>query len=103
LPAMSLRRRMPNFMQKSHGPLQVVGLGTNRISTVRIILEKAVSREAAKNAKENQGLERVCRSPNGWAVIASAMIVLKPAWRGIEGPRRAEMGHMMGETRWEER
>jgi hypothetical protein len=25
---------MPNFMQKSHGPLQVVGLGTNRISTV---------------------------------------------------------------------
>ena len=26
---------MPNFMQKKSRPLQVVGLGTNRISTVR--------------------------------------------------------------------
>jgi len=25
---------MPNFMQKNHGPLLVVGLGANRISTV---------------------------------------------------------------------
>jgi hypothetical protein len=30
-----------------------------------LILEKAVSREAAKNAKENQGLEGVYRSPDG--------------------------------------
>jgi hypothetical protein len=32
---------------------------------VGFILEKAVSREAAKDAKENQGLEGVYRSPDG--------------------------------------
>ena len=38
---------MPNFMQKNHEPLQVVGLGTNRISTVA---SPAIAQDQAKAA-----------------------------------------------------
>jgi hypothetical protein len=51
-------------------PSPACGRGARRESAAPTFTERAVSREAAKNKKENQELEGIYRSPDGGATVA---------------------------------